>query len=118
MKTIHKYEVPMEDAFKLRLPKEAMILSFQCQNGRPCIWTLVETGHIDKNRKFRLYGTGHPITDIPRDIDLHYIGTTQQSQNPPLVWHLFEEVGDDQNAFIASYDARGKLISKRRKNDE
>jgi len=91
MKTIFKYPVPLEDAFKLRLPKEAVILSFQCQNGVPCIWAMVENAHINEDRKFRLYGTGHPIANIPQDGNLHYIGTTQQSQTPPLVWHLFEE---------------------------
>lgn len=93
MKTIYKYEIIVEGAFKLRLPKEAMILSFQCQNGMPCIWAMVETAHINEDRKFRLYGTGHPVANIPEDVSLHYIGTTQQSQVPPLVWHLFEEKG-------------------------
>ena len=91
MKTIHKYPVPMAGAFSLRLPKEAVILSFQCQKGVPCIWVVVETAHINEDRKFRLYGTGNPIERIPEDRILHYIGTTQQSQVPPLVWHLFEE---------------------------
>ena len=93
MKTIHKYPVPVEGRFKLRLPKESVILSFQCQDGVPCIWVMVETAHIDEERSFRLFGTGHPIERIPKDGSLHYIGTAQQSQMPPLVWHLFEEVG-------------------------
>lgn len=92
MKTIYKYEVPLEEAFKLRLSKEAIILSFQCQNGVPVIWAMVENAHIEEDRRFRLYGTGHPIERIPKDGNLHYIGTTQQSQTPALVWHLFEEV--------------------------
>lgn len=92
MKTIYKYEVPLDGAFKLRLPKEAIILSFQCQNDMPVIWAMVENAHINEDRRFRLYGTGHPIERIPKDANLHYIGTIQQSQVPPLVWHLFEEV--------------------------
>ena len=52
----------------------------------------VETAHINEDRRFRLYGTGHPIANVPQDASLHYIGTTQQSQMPTLVWHLFEEV--------------------------
>ena len=91
MNTIHKYPVPMEGVFSLRLPKEAMILSFQCQNGVPCIWAMVETGFVEEERSFRLFGTGHPIEGIPKDRSLYYIGTAQQSQTPPLVWHLFEE---------------------------
>ena len=92
MKTIHKYQVPIEGEFKLRLPKEAVILSFQCQNGVPYVWAMVETAHINEDREFRLYGTGHPIANIPKDAGLHYIGTIQQNQTPALVWHLFEEV--------------------------
>ncbi len=91
MRTIYKYPIPIEGAFEIELPKEAMILSFQCQNGVPCIWAMVETGFVEEERSFRLFGTGHPIERIPNDRSLHYIGTAQQSQTPPLVWHLFEE---------------------------
>lgn len=95
MKTIHKYEMPMLGAFSLRMPKEAVILSFQCQNGMRTIWAMVETAHINEDRKFRFYGTGYPIENIPKDGGLHYIGTAQQSQMPALVWHLFEEVRNE-----------------------
>jgi len=92
MRTIYKYEVPVEGRFKLLLPKESVVLSFQIQNGVPCIWAMVETAHIDEERRFRLFGTGHPIGNIPKGAGIHYIGTVQQSQIPQLVWHLFEEV--------------------------
>lgn len=91
MRTIYKYEVPVKGRFKLLLPKESVILSFQNQNGMPCIWAIVETAHIEEERNFRLFGTGHPLENIPKGVGLHYIGTAQQSQTPPLVWHLFEE---------------------------
>lgn len=91
MRTIYKYPIPIADSFKMELPKGAMILSFQSQNGVPCIWAMVETGFVEEERSFRLYGTGRPIGNIPKDAGLHYIGTAQQSQTPPLVWHLFEE---------------------------
>ena len=91
MKTIHKYQVPTEGRFNLYLPKEAVILSFQCQDGVPTIWAMVDNAYNNEERHFRLYGTGHPIERIPKDRILHYIGTAQQSQTPPLVWHLFEE---------------------------
>jgi len=92
MKTIYKYEVPILDQFQKYLPKGAVILSFQTQNGVPVIWAKIDTLAEVEERNFRLFGTGHPIKDIPKDADLHYIGTTQQSTNPPLVWHLFEEM--------------------------
>ena len=91
MKTIHKYQIPLEGTFKLHLPKEAVILSFQCQDGVSTIWAMVETAHINEERKFRLYGTGHPIENIPKDAGLHYIGTAQEGSGFTRVWHLFEE---------------------------
>ena len=94
MKTIHKYEIPnfYDEKFKLGLPKGAVILSFQTQHLVPVLWAMIDTDAIREVRRFRIYGTGHPIEKIPKDMELRYIGTTQQSQNPPLVWHLFEEV--------------------------
>ncbi|HDZ27289.1 hypothetical protein LCGC14_0866410 [marine sediment metagenome] len=91
MRTIYKYPIPIEGAFEIELPTGAMILSFQSQNGVPCIWAMVDTGFVEEERSFRLFGTGHPIGNIPKGVSLHYIGTMQQSQIPPLVWHLFEE---------------------------
>lgn len=92
MKTIYKYQVPLEGAFSLKLPKEAVILSFQCQDAVATIWVMVETAHVDEERHFRLYGTGHPIANIPKDTGLHFIGTAQEGSGFTHVWHLFEEV--------------------------
>ena len=92
MRTIYKYEVPFKGRFKLSLPKESVILSFQNQNGVLYIWAIVETAHIEEERTFRLFATGHPLGNIPKGAGIHYIGTVQQSQMPALVWHLFEEV--------------------------
>ena len=92
MKAIYKYQILPEGRFNLYLPKEAIILSFQYQNAVAVIWVMVNNAYNTEERHFRLYGTGQPIENIPRDAGLHYIGTAQQSQNPPLVWHLFEEV--------------------------
>jgi len=97
MRTIYKYQIPIEGRFRKFLPKEAVILSFQCQDGVPTIWVELNTAHVNIERWFRFYGTGQAIEDIPKDAGLHYIGTAQQSQTPPLVWHLFEEVKNDQN---------------------
>ncbi len=76
----------------MELPKEAVILSFQCQDGVPTIWVKLNTAHNDEPRHFRLYGTGQTIEDIPKGADLHYIGTAQEGPGFTSVWHLFEEV--------------------------
>jgi len=88
MKSIYKYRIPSTRC-SMRLPKDATILSFQTQNGVPVVWAIIDTlEEITEERNFRLLGTGRPI---PEDVELNYIGTTQQSIEPPLVWHLFEE---------------------------
>jgi len=92
MKTIYKYQIPLEGAFSKQLPKDAVILSFQCQDAVATIWVMVETAHNDEERHFRLYGTGHPIANIPKDVGLHYIGTAQEGPGLKSVLHLFEEV--------------------------
>ena len=95
MKTIHKYEVPIEGRFSLQLPREAVILSFQCQNGIPAIWAEVETANSIQERWFRIYDTGQPIGNIPEYIGLHYIGMAKKKTDngfgPEQVWHLFIE---------------------------
>lgn len=65
------------------LPRGAKLLSVQMQDGRPVLWALVDTEAQPEPRTLHVFGTGHAIP--PRH---EYVGTWQ---NPPLVWHLFEE---------------------------
>ena len=99
MKTIYKYQIPIKGAnirCNLQLPKEAVILSFQCQDEVPTIWAEVENAHNDEERHFRLYGTGQAIENIPKNTGLHYIGTAQRWQGGLAdVWHLVEEVKEN-----------------------
>jgi len=89
MKTIYKYSIPLLAAkFDVDLPVGAMILSFQIQDKVPCIWAMIDKKATIEQRHFRIYGTGWPIEKIPKDLNLHYIGTIQT--NGGLVWHLFE----------------------------
>jgi len=89
MFTISKYPVPIKNEFKLAIPRGSKILSFQTQRGVPILWIMENTAEISmEKRSFRLYGTGHLINEA--DLNSKYIGTTQQSEDPPLVWHLFE----------------------------
>ena len=105
MKTIYKYEIPIQDHFTLELPRNAEILTVQTQkvkveelyekHERPFIWALVD---IDSNktmilekRYFRVSGTGHDLTEDYCKIK-EYIGTFQIKQHD-LVFHLFELKG-------------------------
>ena len=80
---------------ELAMPKDAEILCIQLQNDVPCIWALVDPENENKNRKFRIYGTGHPI-EISYNSEHHYIGTFQMA-NGSLIWHCFEVAIEDEN---------------------
>ncbi len=87
MKRIFKYPIPFEDDITLQLPIKSKILTFQSQNGEPCVWVLVDDIYEDTkvSYRFRMIGTGHPIPDAD---SLDYIGTAQFN-NGRLVFHLF-----------------------------
>lgn len=90
MLTVYKYDVPIEDSFRLKLPRTGKFLAFQAQSGRPQIWMLVDPNDDRKlDHEFRLAGTGHPIEEP--ESDLIYRGTCQM-QDGALVWHLFEVI--------------------------
>ena len=90
MPKVYKYDVPLQDEFELELPRDAEILSFQCQHDTPCIWALVEPRNPPIKRRFRFSGTGHDITQDPENLE--FIGTAQM-QGGMLIWHLFEITG-------------------------
>lgn len=89
MKWIYKYEISLVGCPRLDLPKGAQILSFQTQNKKLVIWVVVDPTASREKREFVIYGNGQGIAEDLRN--LNYIGTTQQSSDPPLVWHLFEK---------------------------
>lgn len=89
MPKVYKYEIPLKDDFELELPREAEILSFQCQHDAPCIWVLVEPRNPPVKRRFRFAGTGHDIKQDPKG--LKFIGTAQM-HGGSLIWHLFEVI--------------------------
>jgi len=87
MRAIWKFKLDEGvDCFAIDMPKGASILALQLQNGAPCLWALVpDVDARCETRTFRLYGTG---LLIPEGRNVQYIGTFQQ---PPYVFHLFEE---------------------------
>ena len=93
MKTVWKYSLPIEDCSELRMQKGAQILCVGFQ-GIPDlgvataiqIWARVDTDAIQEKRKFRVYGTGHPMPDYPGE----YIGTVQLAHGA-LVFHVFDD---------------------------
>lgn len=91
MKTIYKYQVPVNDHFTLELPEGARILSVQVQRGRAQLWALVDPAAPPARRDFMQYGTGHSVQPF-NGRALDYIGTYQLSEGD-LILHLFELTG-------------------------
>lgn len=85
MKTIWKYEIPMQDLFSIDVQKGAEILSLQTQRGAPNLWMLVDDAVGREKRTFCLYGTGRPVNHI----DGKYVGSFQLDYGA-LMFHLFE----------------------------
>ena len=85
---IFKYELEVTDEQQLLLPEHARILSVQAQNGRLCMWALVNDGALtNRRRTFRVIGTGHTVPD---NDSLTFLGTVQL-RGGALVFHVFEK---------------------------
>jgi hypothetical protein len=85
MKTVWKYEIPIQDDFQLQLPGGYKILTMAMQNKCPHIWVLVDPRQPLEVVKFRLAGTGHPIEQE----NILYIATAH-CIDYGLVFHLFQ----------------------------
>lgn len=84
---IWKFHISPADTIEFSMPVGARILTLQTQFGEPCIWAEVDDQAPTEIRKFRTYGTGHPM-----DGDLTYVGSYQLNGGG-LVFHVYEEVG-------------------------
>jgi hypothetical protein len=85
MRTVFKYEVPIDDHVTLSMPVGAELLCFANQRDVPTLWALVDPGAAMVERRFLLVGTGHPVGG---EI-LRHVGTAQ-FRGGALVFHLFE----------------------------
>ncbi len=88
MRTIYKYPVEITEKLEVAMPSDSEILSLQIQHELPCVWALVNPENEISTRRFRWFGTGHPIE---KGEDLIYVGTIQ-IQGGILVFHLFEVI--------------------------
>lgn len=90
--TIWKYPL-RSDTCGMRLPIDAEILCVQTQNEEPFLWVMLDKDKPLIYRKVMVYETGHNIPDTPQQ----YIGTFQL-HNGSLVFHVFEELKNDQSS--------------------
>ena len=86
MRTIWKFDLPVNDYAGINMPRGAEVLHVHEQYGKACIWALVEPAAPLEMRSFRIFGTGHTVPEFPR----RYIGTVHLAGGA-LVFHVFEE---------------------------
>ena len=92
MKSIYKYELPIEAKAKVEMKCGANVLSVNVQDGKLCVWALINKKAREEERKFLIFGTGHDIQDEGKEkIDLYkhtFVGTVL-AQGGKLVLHVW-----------------------------
>ena len=96
-KRIWKYQIPIADDFRLKMPDGARILTVQIQEGGPCIWAVEDPEAVPRIYHFRIVGTGHEFSTE----GWIYIGTFQ---SPPFVWHLLVK---ERNPSVIPWESIG-----------
>lgn len=86
MQKVFKYIAKCIGDCKFDIPMKAKFCSFQMQGNFPAFWMEVDEANPTEVRTFRVFGTGHEVTN-----GYEYRGTAIDG---PLVWHLYERVGD------------------------
>lgn len=82
---IFKYTLELIGTQIIRMPVDAIILTVQIQNGKPCLWAMIDDRlPADKAYKIDTYGTGHNVSNESGA----YIGTYQLAEGA-LVFHVF-----------------------------
>jgi len=94
IKKIYKFELPHRYKTKLLLNKNAEILAVAEQNAVLCLWVLVDPSAEKEKRVFMFRKTGAAI-NFERENQYRHIRTFQ-SQDGVLVYHLFEEFGNEE----------------------
>lgn len=84
MRTVWKFELPVDDEFTLALPLGAKLLHVAAQRDKPCLWALVDDDMPTRPRSFQTRGTGHDADEVG-----DYLGT-YQLRGGAFVGHVFE----------------------------
>lgn len=86
MKTIHKYELQINDRIVINTSHVDRWLSVDVQRGQPVVWAVVDTDKPTQSHTLYIRGTGHPMTGE----EAAYLGTVLLD-NGSLVFHVFLE---------------------------
>ena len=87
MKTIYKYPVQIENEQIIIMPRNAKLLTIQCQHNKPMLWALVDTAEPLEERRIRIAGTGHDCRHVQSGV---HIATFQMTDVQLLIWHAFD----------------------------
>lgn len=83
--TIWKYV--LSPGMPVRMPRGATVLHAAGQGDDLCVWALVDPQAPTEERRFDVYGTGHPCP-APEALG-RYVGTAHLNDGA-LVFHVFE----------------------------
>lgn len=91
MKTIYKYQLPIQEKCELELPKGAKIIRVEDVDGLFFLWAIIDTDEQDiEVRKLEFYKTGQPIeTDLSF---LIFLGTCKLFIMQELCLYVFENI--------------------------
>lgn len=87
MKSIFKYELPINGISKVIMPEGAKILKISQQGIGVYIWALIDTEAFHHEYRFRIIGTGHPIEE--EESSLEFVETFMMNGGQ-LVFHVFK----------------------------
>lgn len=82
MEAVYKYPLALTDVQDVKMPEGARILSAQVQDGKICVWAVVNGDAPLVYRRFMIAGTGHQHVFSP----WKFLDTVQTG---PFVWHVF-----------------------------
>ena len=83
MRTIWKFSIALHNEQFVQMPKGAVVLSAQVQNGILCLWADIETHNDNETRHIYINGTGNPIQ---QPADARYVSTVIMDA---FVWHVY-----------------------------
>ena len=90
-KAIFKYKLAVANDQELTMPLGAKILKVDTQHGDIVLWALVSPREQQVlTRKFKVFGTGHPITESNDSISRCKHLDSVQQHSGTFVWHVFE----------------------------
>lgn len=84
MKTIWKFELPIENDVVIEMPEDSILLSVQTKDGDLFIWAQVDTDKPKTKNRFRIVGTG---TEVDISPSLRFVGTVHMKHGDVL--HVF-----------------------------